>query len=183
MMSLIKELKIKWKEKQYKNYIDDHKIKVELAFDEMTSCPDLDWIDWGKDDLAFKLRERVEKHDNSKYSPEEFDAYRKNFYPIDEIEKALNKEDFEKAWEHHWKNNRHHWEARQRDTVFTQEQELDCLENVLDWMAMGYKFKDRPYQYYSKHAAEINLPNVQRQYIKKIIFEGIDKKEIQKTNE
>ena len=53
---------------------------------------------------------------------------------------------------------------------------LDCLENVLDWMAMGYTFNDRPYQFYEKNKEKIKLPKAERDFIEKVIYEGVDKK-------
>lgn len=182
MNRLFYNLKKRSKEREYKKYIEQHKENVENAFVEMVMCPDMQFIPW--EFYHVDLYEQILKHDDSKYSDEEFDAYRKNFYPIDEEEKELNKDDFEEAWKHHYENNRHHWEARQNDECpdnkLTREQQLDCLENVLDWMAMSYQFKDRPYQFYEKNKDKIKLPKAQRDFIEKIIYEGIDKQYIKK---
>lgn len=128
------------------------------------------------------LRERVLYHDDDKYSKKIFDAYRKNYYPIDEQEKKLNKINFEKAWEYHWKHNRHHWQARQNDICpnneLTTEQKIDCLENIIDWMAMGYVFNDKPYQYYEANKDKIILPKAEREFMEKIIYEGIDRENV-----
>ena len=53
--------------------------------------------------------------------------------------------------------------------------QIDILENVCDWLAMGYTFGDRPYQYYEKNKDKINLPKKDREFLEKIIYEGIDK--------
>lgn len=176
---ILNKIKQSWMEKKYINYIDNHRINIDLAFEEMVMCPDTQWMDWSED-FCVELKERIDVHDDSKYEDEEFEAYRKNFYPINDEEKEDNKEAFDKAWEHHWKNNRHHWEARQNDPeeIMTKRIILDCIENVLDWMAMGYKFGDRPYQYYEKVKDEIKLPKCQRNFIEKLIYEGVDKKYI-----
>ena len=82
------------------------------------------------------LYEQILKHDNSKYESEEFNAYRKNYFPVNTEEKELDKKDFEAVWGHHWTSNRHHWECRQYDECpedkITKQQILDCLENVCD---------------------------------------------------
>lgn len=172
----------KRKEKEYTKYIDQHKENIQDAFIEMVMCPDMNWIAW--EFYHVDLYEQILKHDRSKYGEEEFDAYRKNFYPVNDEEKELNKEDFEEAWKHHWTNNRHHWEARQNDECpngkLSKEQQLDCLENVLDWMAMGYQFGDRPYQFYEKNKDKIKLPQAERDFIEKVIYEGVDKQYINK---
>lgn len=179
LSDFITKIRIKRKEHKYLNYIDEHRYNIDLAFEEMVMCPELNkWFNWDEA-LCLKLKERVVNHDISKYSDEEFDAYRRYYHPINIAEKYMAEKDFDKAWEHHWKNNRHHWQARQNDeNIINEEITLDCLENVLDWMAMGYKFHDRPYQFYEKHKDEIKLPQKQIDFIEKIIYEGIDKKYI-----
>lgn len=170
----------KQKERQYIKYIEKHQENIKNAFEEMVMCPDMSFIPW--EFYHVDLYEQILKHDNSKYKPEEFDAYRKNFYPVNEEEKELNKDDFEKAWKHHWESNRHHWECREYDNCedgkLSRQQTLDCLENVLDWMAMGYQFNDRPYQFYEKNKDKIKLPQAEKDFIEKVIYEGIDKKYI-----
>lgn len=178
MNRLIYNLVKKRKEKEYIKYTERHKENVENAFIEMVMCPDMQFIPW--EFYHVELYDQVIVHDDSKYSEEEFEAYRRNFYPVNEEEKELNKEDFEKAWKHHYESNRHHWECRQYDECpddkLSKEQMLDCLENVLDWMAMGYTFNDRPYQFYEKNKEKIKLPTAERNFIEKVIYEGVDKK-------
>lgn len=159
MGSLINKIKIKIKEKQYKKYIEEHRENVRTAFSELTLKLDLD------NELYIELFKRILEHDLTKYSEEEFDAYRKTFYPINQEEKDSAKEDFKKAWEHHWQNNDHHWEHRQNDTEFTEETELAILENVCDWLAMGY----RPIEYYNKNKDKIQLPEKQIEFLEQIL--------------
>lgn len=172
----------KVKEKEYIKYIENHKFLIEQAFDEMVMCPDMQWLTW--EFYHIDLYDRIKNHDNSKYEIEEFDAYRKNYYPVNEEEKELNKEDFEKAWKHHYESNRHHWQCRQfdscKDNKLSKEQILDCLENVCDWMAVGYDKGDRPYQFYETIKDKIKLPQEEIDFLEKVIYEGIDKKYINK---
>lgn len=166
----------KKKEKEYKQYIFQHKRNVIKAFYEMLQCKDLEWIIQDPDILE-PLWIRILDHDDSKYDKEEFDAYRKHFYPIDEQEKIESQSDFEKAWEHHYKVNDHHWQHRitWKDEDFDINTELACLENIADWLAMGYKFNNRPYEYYEKNKDKITLPQKQIDFIEKCIYQGIDK--------
>lgn len=99
-------IKEKIKEYQYKKYIEEHKENIKKAFVELSTCPDLDWLI--TEDLSCKLFERIKIHDNSKYSAEEFDAYRWFYYPANKLEKAVGNYVFESAWEHHYENNDHH---------------------------------------------------------------------------
>lgn len=165
---MFRRLRIKLKELEYKKYIQEHRDNVRLAFVELSTCPDLDWLI--TEDLSCKLFERIEDHDLSKYSDEEFDAYRRYYHPIDYIEKYNAKEDFEKAWEHHYVRNDHHWQHRQFiKEEMDEEIQLACLENICDWLAMGYKFNDRPIQYYNKHKNEIKLPQSQIDFMEKVM--------------
>lgn len=172
----------KIKEKEYIKYIENHKFLIEQAFDEMVMCPDMQWLTW--EFYHVDLYDRIKNHDNSKYEIEEFDAYRKNYYPVNEEEKELNKEDFEKAWKHHYESNRHHWQCRQfdncKDNKLSKEQILDCLENICDWMAVGYDKGDRPYQFYETIKDKIKLPQEEINFLEKVIYEGVDKKYIHK---
>ena len=139
-------------------------------------------IEYGWEFYHVDLYEQILKHDNSKYESEEFNAYRKNYFPVNTEEKELNKEDFEKAWKHHYESNRHHWQCRQfdncKDNKLSKEQILDCLENICDWMAVGYDKGNRPYQFYETIKDKIKLPKAEQDFMKKVIYEGIDKKYI-----
>lgn len=171
----LKKIKIKEKEREYKKYISHHRELVNKAFYDLIMCPNMQWMYW-TEDYCVDLKKMIDKHDLSKYNAEEFNAYRRYYHPIDTDEKQAAKEDFKKAWEHHWKNNRHHWEARQNDSeVMTTKIQMECLENVIDWMATGYLFHNTPKEYYNKHKNEIKLPDIQRKFIEKVIYEGINK--------
>ena len=168
-------IKIKKQTKLYIKYIIEHKKNIEKAFEEMRENSLI--FQRYDDDILDALWERVLVHDESKYSEEEFIPYRKNFFPINAEEKENNKLDFDKAWEHHWKNNSHHWQYRKNKTSFNKdnkEEVLDVLENVLDWMAMGYKFNDRPYQYYENNKNNIILCDDERKYLEDLIYNIID---------
>lgn len=166
--------KIKKQRKLYKKYIEDHKANVMKAYDEVKENPII--YQCGGDDLLNRLYNRVLAHDDSKYSKEEFEPYRKNFFPINQQEKENNKADFDKAWEHHWRNNSHHWQYRQNKKTFDRnnmEDVLDVIENVLDWIAMGYHFNDRPTDYYNNNKEHIILNDDERKFLEYII-EAVD---------
>lgn len=165
--------KTKVKEKQYKNYIKKHRKNIKKAFqNEIIHNPNIYLL--VDRELISKLSQRILDHDKSKYSKEEFDAYRKNFYPINKKEKEDNLKNFEKAWEHHYKNNSHHWQNRQYKKSFNinnDEEVLDVLENVLDWAAMGYTFKDTVKEYYDKNKDNIILCSSEKIFLEHIIYD------------
>lgn len=175
--NLFKYIKIRKNRKLYKKYIKNHKANVIKAYDEIKENPII--YQCGGDALLSRLYDRVLAHDDSKYSKEEFEPYRKNFFPINQQEKDNNKVDFEKAWEHHWKNNSHHWQYRQNKKEFDRnnmEDVLDVIENVLDWIAMGYHFNDRPTDYYNNNKEHIVLNDDERKFLEYII-EAVDANE------
>ena len=174
-------IKIKKQTKNYKKYIKEHQENVKKAFEEIKENPII--FQRYSGEILNALWERVLVHDESKYSEEEFIPYRKNFFPINTEEKENNRLDFDKAWEHHWKNNSHHWQHRKNKTSFNkdnQEEVLDVLENLLDWIAMGYKFNNRPYQYYENNKNNIVLCENERKYLEDLIYNAIDVDYIQK---
>lgn len=176
MIMLIKMIKTRKKRKAYRNYIKDHKRLVLRAFYEMLQCKNMEWIMSDKE-IMDKLWIRALEHDDSKFDKKEFEPYRKHYFPINEKEKIENEPFYKAAWEHHKKHNDHHWQHRTnwKDEDFDINTELACLENVMDWLAVGYRFHNRPYEYYEKHKSEIKLPKKQIEFIEKCIYQGVDK--------
>ena len=111
------------------------------------------------DDVFYhSISSEVEWHDASKLSEEEFIQYRKAFFPT----AKEGKYELGDAWEHHKKNNSHHWEnwTNNKGCVWHPDDwEADCAHMVLDWMAMGYKFGDTPRAYYEANKDKIVLPD------------------------
>ena len=101
-----------------------------------------------------KMYKHAFTHDLSKFCKKEFIPYAKYFY----IDKDTYKAEFKQAWEHHYKNNPHHWqywldENKQPKSI----PEKHIMEMISDWEAMGLKFKDTAQSYYLKNYDSINL--------------------------
>lgn len=146
-------------ENDYKTYIDTHIANVQKAWLEQVSTLEDDFIKENYDELT----QIIKDHDLSKYGDEEFQAYRANYYPIDDKEKSDNEANFQAAWYHHFQNNPHHWQH-----WIDEEGELIPLENedlvkkayiemICDWQAMGYVFGDTANQYYNSNKDTIKL--------------------------
>lgn len=175
------------KMEEYAKYIDDHIERVQIAYANLISInPQLlrkiceDYMDCKNYDNYDALLKRVQyniiNHDKSKYSDEEFLAYRKNFYPVDDREKEENKKDFEKAWKHHYENNTHHWEywkkkdaKTNKDTDYNKMSLIAMLEMICDWMAMSSKFNNTVIEWYSKEKDNIKLHPYTRHYVEILI--------------
>lgn len=172
-LKVSQKIKIKKKENKYKKYLKKHQKNIKKAYyNEIANNPNIFLLI--DKEILDKLYKRILNHDKSKYSKEEFDAYRKNFFPINKKEKEENLKNFEKAVEHHYKNNPHHWQNRQYKEKFdiTNDEEIvDVLENVLDWVSVGYEFKNTAKEYYDKNKNNIILNSKEKVYLEHIIYD------------
>lgn len=80
-------------------------------------------------------------HDLSKFSRAEWGPYVQWFYDRPEGGLALDykraQKDFAKAWEHHWKNNPHHWEFFAYRDFQVKMPERFAREMIADWYGAG----------------------------------------------
>jgi adenosyl cobinamide kinase/adenosyl cobinamide phosphate guanylyltransferase len=185
-MTLLEKIKtnlstIEEKEKEYKDYIDEHRNNVQKAWNKVKKI-DNKWI---KNNID-KLDENIKNHDLSKYEPEEFNAYRKKYYPINEDEKANSDAEFEAAWNHHYINNPHHWQYwtcsdGDLDADKMSGERIDnnvmmaYIEMLCDWIAMSMKFGDKPDEWYKSNKENMNLSRNEQKELEKILKEYTSK--------
>lgn len=117
-------------------------------------------------------------HDLSKFNPKEFFPYAEWFYRPNGIKLKENyskeqltngmsclsknyldyKVNFDKAWQHHYKNNPHHWNYWIDESGEPQSMEFKYLKQMIaDWEGMSLKFGDTAQQYYLNNYKKINL--------------------------
>jgi len=141
--------------REYLNYIEEHYTNVQRAWKLLQEkCKSMNFI--YDDALFFELDAQIKQHDLSKLSAQEFTQYRQFFFPTENEEK--NKALFKEAWEHHKINNDHHWQTWTLEGFGKSKQELALIHNIVDWVAMGFKFDDTAKAYYEKNKEEINFP-------------------------
>lgn len=128
-------------------------------------------------------------HDMSKFSPKEFKAYAKYFYgdygvklketyefneiPVNKAEESLQEEynkcklDFDYAWVHHYKHNKHHWDYWYDPITNTcEDMPYEYIKQmILDWTAMSMKFGDTPQEYYLNNYNKIILSDETRMWL------------------
>ena len=141
-------MSVQEKEKEYNEYIREHVLNVTNAY----ICI--------KDGLLLHLMcdedllaRNIAKHDASKYSKEEYNAYRMKFFPDNNPEelsypKRIKDAAFEKAWKHHYTVNAHHpeyWIANDKPIPMLP---YSIAEMFCDWAAMSYKFNTVPSKWY-----------------------------------
>lgn len=179
-------LSINRKELEYNKYIITHKENVKYAFikyGHLLIQAFIDPLDFESFDNIFdEIQERVDSHDNSKYSFQEFNGYRSRFFPIKE-EEGLNFTNFESAWKHHYTNNDHHpefWYRYNDDGSFSHAESMPneaIIEMTLDWVAMSMNPSDKAYTYYRKNKDEYHFhPDTRAKFEKLLdIVEKYDK--------
>lgn len=122
---------------KYRKYVETHIANVKQSFDWISSnCPEV----FADCDMEYLSRE-IDEHDLSKYSEEEFYPYARYFY-LDKNNPVYKKE-FDKAWNHHQKTNKHHWEywlLRDDEKVIPLDMPAEEIAHeICDWMSFGFK--------------------------------------------
>lgn len=127
----------------------------------------------------------IDKHDESKRTPEEYDAYDKYFYGGNRSSKVVN--DFNYAWLHHIHNNPHHWQywVLQHDDEPEEALEMPekyVYEMICDWWSFSWKNGDlySIFDWYEKHK-DIKLHDKTRKLVEDIL--GKIKAELNKEKE
>ena len=146
------------KDEEYTNYITEHINNVQQVWADIE--PLLEGEYWLDDMLYFTIQPLIERHDESKYTPLEFNGYRQFFYPKDGETK--NKMEFQKSWCRHQNSNPHHWEywtmLNDKLEAFAIEMPfVYIIEMLCDWTAMSYKFGDTPSDFYNKNYQKMLL--------------------------
>ena len=122
---------------KYRKYVETHIDNVKQSFDWISSnCPEV----FADCDMEYLSRE-IDEHDLSKYSEEEFYPYARYFY-LDKNNPVYKKE-FDKAWNHHQKTNKHHWEywvMREDEKTIPLDMPVEEIAHeICDWMSFGFK--------------------------------------------
>jgi hypothetical protein len=153
-------------ENKYKKYLFDHINNVTKGFS---------WIMQHFPELGMQVDiEQLQNHDNSKFDDEEFIPYAEYFYgeKTDEVE-----EDFNYAWNHHQKNNPHHW---QYWVLINDEDGTKCLdmplnymvEMICDWWAFSWN-KGNLYEifdWYKKNKKKMMLSDTTRVFVEDTLY-------------
>ena len=148
------------KEYEYLRYIISHVSWVKEAYRRLiVPLKDMDLDIAGLDQAIVDAGELVEEHDRSKFSKEEFQAYRKWHYPTDEEKNSTAYETtikgaFDVAWEHHHDVNCHHPEHWVK---LGDKQDMPLcyiLEMLCDWSAVSRHFDTAVIDWYDNEAQD-----------------------------
>ena len=117
------------KDQEYYKYLKIHEVRLKASFnDRIYALKNALLL---SKEQCEKLKERILKHDASRYTPEEWDDWRKSYFPINDKEKEEGEESEKKARYHHYKVNAHHpehWKGKEMDKI-------SIAEMIIDWEA------------------------------------------------
>lgn len=155
------------KEVEYKKYINTHINNVQKAWILMKGNSNiLNYInEVSNNKVTIDIIDSfIDKHDLSKYSEDEFDAYRRKYFPIDKIEEDESEADYKLALQHHYDNNRHHWNYWAERKLIN-EMPLECVVEMLcDYIAMSMQYGGTALEYYEKNKDKIDIGEKQKQW-------------------
>ena len=142
------------KTQEYRDYILEHINNVKKAFKNYGEllCNELE--------LNLQdMMNQIEEHDESKWSAEEFDLYRRKYFP-EPGEKEISDNKFNVAWLHHIHCNPHHpeywiyYDADKNNVTIYDMPDKYVAEMLCDWIAMSYKFNNKVYDWYVKEGKD-----------------------------
>lgn len=155
---------------EYDNYLRSHISNVEKAAEWLIShFPDL-----LNKACESKLKDNLANHDQSKYLPEEYDAYDKYFYGGNRSHKVVL--DFKYAWLHHIHQNPHHWQYWVLINDDEPEEIMEMpveyvIEMIADWWSFSFRCGDLSeiFDWYEKHK-DMKLHPKTRKLVEKILL-------------
>lgn len=156
------------KEQEYLEYIKDHINRVQVAFNmyiaplrEKNNISSM-FSDEEIKNTIDRVEENIKRHDDSKFSDDEFDGYRAKYYPTN-LEKSLGSEydemlqrRYDECWKSHYTNNPHHPEHWvNHETGVRNDMSLEAIMEMLcDWEAMSAKFNTNTLEWYENSAKD-----------------------------
>lgn len=156
---------------EYDKYLRDH---VKAVNDSLELVISYIQKDYGFD-VAKSIIKLCNKHDNSKYEVEEYFPYLNYFYPSDENDEDVVKQDFDAAWLHHQNHNPHHWQywVLRRDEgeeVLIDMPVKYIIEMLCDWHSFSRKDNNSTaYKWYYSNIDKIKISENTRKIVEKYI--------------
>lgn len=115
-------------------------------------------------------------HDWSKLLPSEWNPYSHTFYKSDGSSQYVETSDFNYAWNHHQKRNKHHWQYwllrfDSGDVIPLPMPTKYILEMVADWMGAGRAItgKWEAQEWYHENKANIALHSTTRDLVEHLL--------------
>ena len=170
-MKIIKHSENK-RSNEYEEYLTNHINGVKRSWNEILLPALLKEYDMTVEDLTL-CSQYIEKHDESKYRSDEFDAYCNYFYPSEDNKK--DSKAFDQAWLLHQKRNPHHWQywilIRDEGELIAMDMPFEYVcEMLCDWSSFQYT---RPgstaNNWYNKNKNKMILSNNTRKEVERLL--------------
>lgn len=150
----------------YKTYMLNHTAGVRRAWDEKLKRLVMQDEEY-KNEVPF-IYNLIAVHDESKYDPEEWDAYYDHFYGD-----GGNKSDYTRAWNRHIKLNPHHWQfwittKDGKETIKDMEFKY-IIEMIADWSSFQYMGKGTANDWYNTNKDRIRISKNTRAIVEKYL--------------
>jgi len=113
---------------------------------------------------ALKIDQQILKHDASKFTEEEFNAYARRFCGANT---DLDRATFKIAWDHHKTYNLHHHQSLK--DYFGEDWHYYIVEMVCDWISMGKTMNNTAWEYYEKEKQKVILPEMYQVFLERIL--------------
>ena len=164
--------------KEYEKYLAEHKYNVVAAFRWLCEhCPDITIDDVPIGD-TISVPIEIFKHDESKFSKDEWPAYDEYFYG-DKDDPDV-KERFDYAWLHHIHNNPHHWQhwilfeddpETGKEYKCLRIPEKEVIHMICDWWSFSFKKGDlnEIFDWYDDHRDKMKLHPETREKVEDIL--------------
>ena len=146
--NILKESIYDEKVEEYMDYIFTHKANVEKAWSYIKTI-DNPYI---QNNLEV-LDNNIKNHDKSKFEDDEFDSYRKKYYPVNDEEANEVMDNIEDIFKLHYSRNPHHWEywldkdgnldETRHNGDIDNDVMIAYIEMLCDWASFGLK-QDNP---------------------------------------
>lgn len=156
---------------RYNEYIHEHQNAVKMAFDWLLK----NTSGITSEDVWNKASELIDKHDMSKYSEDEYQAYDQYFYGNKSYQATV---DFEQAWNLHIHRNPHHWQywvlihddPNKPYTYLPMPSEY-IIEMICDWWSFSWRNGNlyEIYSWYEEHKTTMKLNVGTRETVEMIL--------------
>lgn len=160
---------------EYAEYIFTHLSNVTRSWNDILKPYLQDHLDeWDITDKDIRyIGSIVGKHDESKWNPEEFNAYCNHWYPTEGF--PDDEEAYDRAWLHHQHNNKHHWQAwllvRDGSEIRPIDMDFEYIcEMLCDWHSFSAKYDgNTAKEWYEEHGDEMLLSENTRQTVEDLL--------------
>ena len=159
---------------EYERYLENHKRNVIKGYEWILD--NIPVLNNPVTNMGVDMFDQLSKHDESKHSPAEYEAYDKYFYGGNRSYQVM--QDFNYAWLHHLHRNPHHWQywTLVNDEPNEGEKVLDMpynyiLEMILDWWAFSWSCGNLTeiFKWYDEHKDYIKLSDKTRKTVEDIL--------------